>query len=248
MNAQNLPPEVRHCFVAPEGCVFVGGDFSNLEIRVLAYETNDEKLIDDLDKGKDIHDENTRILFQLNKKSPNWDIARASSKIFMFGGIQYGGSDRQIFEQVTLKAPGLGLTFASYQAAKNRWLDAHGAYREWRRDVEGSIRDTRKVTSAFGRVRVLLGDDRDIIKEGLNFLIQSPAATIKNQSLIQASNEGLKLILDIHDEIIVECKEEDVAITKSTLKNIMERSVDYRGTEVSFPADIHSGKDWGALK
>jgi DNA polymerase I-like protein with 3'-5' exonuclease and polymerase domains len=254
---QNITKEevaIRRCFIPAPNCLFLSGDYDNFEGRILAYETSDEVLTKAFEAGADVHDINTKLLFNIDKRHTNWKQARAAAKIFFFGGLAYGGGDRTIYEQVILAAPDLALTFNAFVNAKRRWLRAHPAYTVWRQKLENRIRATRKVSNAFGRSRELLGTPYDIVKEGINHPIQSTAASIVNRAMIRIDNEmekkGLasKMILQVHDQILFEVPKEELKVMKELVKRQMEKPINYRGTMRSFPVDLETGPSWGELK
>ena len=122
-NLQNIPKkhlEARRPFVSRAGHTLLSADYSNLEVRVLAYETNDDVLINMVETGINIHDENTKILFGLTSDHPLWSLGRRAAKIFQFGGLSYGGSDKEIHEKILIEVPQLPLTPYQYRQAKSR--------------------------------------------------------------------------------------------------------------------------------
>jgi uracil-DNA glycosylase family 4 len=256
-NLQNQPKEdlgIRKCFVPEDGNVFVSADYENLEVRVLAYESNDEVLIRAFEQGLNLHDENAKTLFGVTKDSPKWKPARAAAKVFMFGGISYGGGDNEIYERVILKAPELGLTLAQFKEAKRRYMEAHPAYAAWARRVQDQALRERRSVNHFGRVRLLMGDERDILKEALNTPIQSGAGSIINRALVgvyRALREErlrAKILLQIHDELLLEAPKDEVARLRVLLKREMEWPVRYGDRTVVFPVEIKTGPSWGELK
>jgi DNA polymerase-1 len=257
-NLQNQPKEdlsIRRCFVAEEGCVFVSADYENLEVRVLAYESEDESLIRAFENKANIHDENTKVLFpDIAQDSPQWKHARSVAKVFMFGGISYGGGNNEIYERMILKAPELHLTFAQFKAAKQRFMDAHPAYKRWAECMQRTALETHKSVNHFGRIRLLLGEERDILKEALNNPIQSTAASIINRAMVRVvhrfdeENLKTKLLLQIHDELLFEVPVEEEQRLRTILKEEMEWKVPYGTRNIVFPIEIKTGPDWGSLK
>jgi uracil-DNA glycosylase family 4 len=252
-NLQNIPKEnleIRKCFVAPDGRILVSADYENLEARVLAYETGDEPLINAFEHGLNLHDENTKILFGITPTHPQWKVARRAAKIFAFGN-NYGGGDNGIYEKILLACPELGLTFAQFRAVKQRFLDAHPAYHRWAETARKRARETRRVSTFSGRIRILHGLDRDNEKIGLNTPIQGGAASIINLALIRIHSRispPTKLLLQIHDELLFETVPSFLPRLKTIIKEEMTREVDFYGRKVSFPIKIKTGPSWGELK
>lgn len=252
-NAQNIPKEVRKIFVAPEGSQIVQADYSNLELRVLAYESKDEVLIETFKKGRNVHDQNCQDLFGLSKEDPKWDAARRAAKVYIFGR-NYGGGLRGIYNRVMQQVPELGLTFAQFEAVDRSYRDKHPRYTAWVRRVLKEVTETKTLRNAFGRIRIFLGDGHEIEKEGLNFPIQSAAADIINQAVIALYRDrryrptGAKLIGQVHDSLVFECPSGAVSDLVRCLRRSMEQSYDFYGQTVHFPVDVEVGSDWGTLK
>ncbi len=255
-NLQNLPKkheEARGPFVATQGCALLSADYNNLEVRVLAYEVGDEALIQTLEGGTNVHDENTRILFGIGPEDPRWSGARRAAKIFMFGGISYGGSDQEIHEKISMEVPELPLTRKDYIAARLRWMAAHPAYASWAARVRSEVHVTRTSKTFMGRVRTLHGDPRDIEKEALNTPIQGGAAHIINQAMIRIHARKLtsrlqaKLLAQIHDQLIYEVPQAELPLMSAMVREEMERPLEVHGQMRRFPVDIAIGTSWGEL-
>lgn len=246
--------EVRKCFVPEDGYLFLSRDYSNLEVRILAYETKDEELIRFLENGGNIHDENTRILFSVEPGDKDWPLARRAAKIFQFGRIQYGGSQREVYEQVCLEAPDLKLTFRNFQKAEENYRKKHLPYRLWYDGIKESIGRTRSTRTFYGRCRTLLGSDRDIFKQAINTPIQGGAADVINLASVRiywklrGGGFRSRLILQVHDELLFEVWEPELQEVLSLTKEEMERPLDYNGRMVIFPTEAKIGPSWGELK
>ena len=255
-NLQTIPKkriDARKPFIPAQGFTFLSADYSNLEVRILAYETKDQILIEMLESGADIHAENVKILFQIEKGQKNYEIARRAAKIFMFGGISYGGSDREIYEQVCLEAPELRLTFSGFKEAKDRYVKEHPAYKIWYDEIEQSVYSTRTTQTFQGRVRTLMGNDKSILKQALNTPIQGGAGGIINQALIKIVDRmderrcKSRILLQIHDELLFEMWHTENEWLMEMVREEMERPVDFKGRTVIFPTEQKTGKDWGSL-
>ena len=246
--------EARKCFIPEEGFVFLSRDYSNLEVRILAYETEDEELIRFLEEGGKIHDRNTEILFGISPTDPGGELAKRGAKIFQFGRIQYGGSPREVYEQVCLEVPELKLTFRDFQEAERRYRERYKGYSDWYDGIERGVREVRSARTFYGRCRTLLGSERDIFKQALNTPIQCSAADIIKLATVrihhQIRTERLKsrLILQIHDELLFEVWKPELEEIRILSKEEMERPVDFKGREVIFPTEVKIGPSWGELK
>lgn len=249
-NMQNIPPSAQLIFkVSDENRTLVKADYSNLELRVLSELADDVPLKELFKEGKNVHDQNTKDLFGISEKNPKWASARKASKRYIFGR-NYGGSVRGIFEKVALAVPDLGLTFSQFAQADQRFRRAHPAIAKWSAKTIDTVRSTRTLYNAFGRVRFFLGRPDEIERAGLNFPIQSTAADILNFALIKLGKtlpKGALLCGTVHDSVIVECGKSQVRAVVKILKAAMEAPTDVNGNEVSFPVDIEVGDSWGSM-
>lgn len=252
-NMQNIPKEARHLFIASPGCTLLEADYSNLELRVLAFLSNDEAMINTFAKGENIHDQNCKDLFGITPSAPTWSLARRAAKIFVFGR-NYGGGLRGIYERVAKEVPSLGLTYSRFCDVDQAYRTAHPAYDQWAQETrETALRD-RRISNAFGRVRILLGTDEEIQREGLNTPIQGTAADIINMAMIKlfADFRVLKpspyILLQVHDSLLVECKSSQKPAVTKLLKKRMEATYKIGAHMVSFPVEIKSGRNWGEMK
>ena len=262
-NLMNLPKrrkEARSPFVAPEGKIFLSPDYTNLEVFIYSYATGNVPLQKFLQDGGNVHDRNTiTILTKLGDSNPTdtnpaWNDIRAVAKILQFGGIQYGGSDAVIFENVLIKCPKLQLTFGEFQAIVRALKDGDPYYHPWA-DTVGSLAKTQRVAYTFlGRIRQLMGRERDLEKQGMNTPIQGGAAGIMNRATITIGREEDKypqdkLILQVHDQLLLETNNtrEDIERCNAYLLSGMQQEYNFAGRMVSFPADMEIGYNFGEL-
>lgn len=260
-NLQNLPKAdeddenekwklgVRKLFTASEGHSFVSLDYSNLEFAVLTYASLEPEFLKVIEQGLNIHDVNTKILFGIDVGDVKWKPCRAAAKIFMFGGVQYGGNPREIYEKIVLKVPKLGLTFKHFKEARNRYFDTCKTLALYQADLQKQAQQYRRVFDPFGRHRLLYGLPRDIMKEALNFPIQAGASYIINKAMIDMMETkfGKNLVLQIHDQLIFDVPTSEVPECASVAKRVMETPRVIRGIERVFPVDTEIGFSWGTL-
>lgn len=242
MNAQNIPSAAKQVFVPEKGHAFVQGDFSNLEVRVMAYEFGDKVLEKLFLDGKNIHDENTKVMFGITPDHPNWKNIRRAAKVFVFGR-SYGGGVRGIYERVCADVPEVNLTMEQFRKADNKYFDAHPALRDGFAKAAQTARDTRTCVTATGRKRFFLGTFDEIEREGINTPIQGAAGDIANESIIDNYEECLKhddwkMVATVHDSIVNEVPIADIDLCAKCLKAIMEKPRHLWDRDVIFPADI----------
>lgn len=253
MNFQNLPESARKVFVPAPGYAFVSGDFSNLELRVMAYDFDDDVLQQMFKEGKNIHDENTKAMFGITKSHKDWTYLRKAEKIAVFGR-SYGGGVRGIFERVSAKVPEFNFTMAMFRTADRKYFEAHPKLAKGFEQASRIARDTRVCTTATGRKRFFLGTPNEVEREGINTRIQGAAGDIENESLIDLYNECIihndwKLVATVHDSNMIECPIVDVPLCAKAMKRIMEKPRHLWGKDVVFPVDISvSTVSWGEMK
>lgn len=254
-NLQNLPEEARVVFVANKGNIFIGPDYSNLEIGVLGYVSGDPAIIGPFERNENIHDINCRDMFGLTPTDPDWHDARLACKKYQFGR-NYGGSVRGIFEKVIIEVPDLNLTFSQFSQVDRNYQRKHPVQMAWRRKLEAEVRRTRKLTNPFGRVRYFHGLPNSIVRSGLNFPIQSTADDIMKAAFIILSNDfktGLahlhsSCVQIVHDQLVVECPKEHAGKVAARMKEVMEQPFKINGHKCHFPIEIKAGPDLYNMK
>ena len=250
-NLQNVPSDARKLFIPREGHVFVGRDYSNLELRIAAILSNDEGMLDAFRRGENLHDLNTHGLFDIVEEDKAWVPARRAAKIYVFGRRLYGGSQRGIYLKVLAEAPELSLTFADFQRFDAKFDSMYPQLAKWQRRIKAEVLGTKMVRNAFGRLRVFLGQTHEIEREGLNHPIQSTAADLINMATIRLHEKlpgiGAHLLLQIHDELVVECPEEQAELVSELMQMEMERPVLIDARKWIFPTEGKIGKDWFEL-
>lgn len=248
VNAQNIPEEARRIFVAPEGFEILTADYSHLELRCLAYVSNDQPLIDVFEKGINVHDQNTQDLFGIDKSSPMWNAARRAAKVYIFGR-NYGGGLLGIHRRVMLQVPDLPLTFERFREVDEVYRRKHPAYTLWRDRTIREVVNSKQLRNAFGRLRIFLGTDDEIQREGLNFPIQSLAADIINRAMISfwPKIQSMKSLLigQVHDSVVFQAAKAERKKLIGILRTGMEQTFEINNHEVQFPVKFKAGPSWG---
>jgi len=256
-NLQNIPAKgeegskIREGFIADEGNVFVSADYSQIELRVLAHITQDPELIRAFKEGEDIHSDVASFLFQVPKSEVTKDMRRIA-KIVNFG-IIYGISAHGLKTQAKLPS--------RHDAQKliDSYLQRFKVVKEWRENI---IKETEKkgfVRTIFGRLRYipeLKSEDKNIRAEGerraINTPIQGSAADIMKIAMISVWNRlkkevpEAKIIMQVHDELIVECPEEKSDKVKEILEEEM-RLEEKLKFSVPLKVSVKIGKKWSEL-
>ena len=255
-NLQNQPAIVQDIFVAAPGKVIIKADYSNIELRVLAYLTGDETLIGAFKSGQNIHSVNAKTLFGVDESHPNWHDIRRAAKVFAFGR-GYGGGFGGIYKQIITQVPELNLSYSHFVECDRAYFAKMKRYAEWADRMRKQARETRVVQTAFGRKRILLGTPDEIERQGLNTPVQGTAGEIAEEAICDLYDEvekpgrkkwAARLVLTVHDSILVEVNKEYEEECSRLMKKVMEKEWVIEGRKVSFPVDIETGPSWGETK
>ena len=254
-NLQNIPVrtelggEFRKMFIAPEGFLLVDADYSQIELRILAHVSGDDTMRNAFHAGEDIHAVTASQVFgvPLNEVTP---LQRSRAKAVNFG-IVYGISDFSLSRDI-------GVTRREAKEYIDNYLAKYHGVRDYMSQVVEKARTDGYVSTIFGRRRPmpeLAAANRNTRAFGervaLNMPIQGSAADIIKLAMVNVQrrfeSEGMRarLILQIHDELIVECPEEESEAAMSLLVAEMAGVV-----QLSVPliADAHCGKSWYEAK
>ncbi len=250
-NLQNIPvrsslgKEMRKFFVARKGCVLVDADYSQIELRVLAHMANDKNMIEAFSSGEDIHTITASQVFDLPVMMITPQL-RSRAKAVNFG-IVYGIGAFSLSKQIGVSVPQAD----SY--IKDYLRNFSGVDTYMKKTVENA-RKTGYVETLFNRRRYLpeiQASNGNVRAAGermaMNMPIQGTAADIIKIAMIKVYNAleqmklGAKLILQVHDELIVEAPESEAQVVKTILKREMENAVK---TRVALIADVGMGKTW----
>ncbi len=250
-NLQNIPMrtelgrKIREVFVAKDGCVFMDADYSQIELRILAHMSKDQKLIEAYESHEDIHAITASQVFGVpfNEVTP---LQRRNAKAVNFGivyGISAFGLSRDLSISKKEAAQYIDQYFATYPGVKT-YLDAcvELAKKEGfsetlykRRRPIPELASSNFMTRSFGE------------RVAMNAPIQGTAADIIKIAMIKVyeglNEAGLKtrLILQIHDELLLEVPEEEVEQARQILQTAMESAADLA---VKLEIDLHTGKNW----
>jgi len=250
-NLQNIPirqdlgSEIRKMFVAEDGCLFVDADYSQIELRVLAHIANDPAMIEAFKNGQDIHTITASQVFGIPFDAVTPELRRRAKAVNF--GIVYGISDFSLAEDI-------GVTRAEARFYIDSYLTHYSGIREYMRSIVESARETGCVKTIMHRLRYLpeLKSKNFNIRSfgeraALNTPIQGSAADIIKMAMLKVyrrlKREGLRsrLILQVHDELIVEAPQAEAGIAARILKEEMESVVELR---LPLVAEAAVGKTW----
>ena len=254
-NLQNIPvrtdmgSEIRKMFISQEGWTLVDADYSQIELRVLAHISNDKRMQDAFSSGADFHTATAAQVYgvPLNEVTPEM---RRGAKAVNFG-VVYGISEFSL-------ADDLGVTRMQAAEFINTYLDRFHGVARYQKNVVQDAYANGYVSTLSGRKRQipeLNGKNYMLRMAGeriaLNTPIQGTAADIMKKATVQVA-EALKraglrgrLLLQVHDELIVECPVEEVDAVSAILKQEMEQA---GNLDVPLTAEVHHGESWYAAK
>ncbi|HZI62093.1 MAG TPA: DNA polymerase I [Pyrinomonadaceae bacterium] len=250
-NLQNIPirsemgRRIRRAFVAEKGNKIISADYSQLELRLLAHITQDPVMLEAFQKGEDIHARTARLVFGA-KTDAELKEARRFAKIVNFA-IAYAIEPWGLSQRVGI----------SRQEAKKVIEDYYNTYKGVRRYMEEvplRAREHGYVRSIYGRIRPLPGiADRNANirkaaeREAINMPIQGTASDIVKIAMLHVDEEfkrnGLeaRLLMQVHDELLVEVPNTEVDKVTEILKREMETAVEL---DVPLVADVGVGENW----
>ena len=250
-NLQNIPvrtdlgAEIRKMFVPKEGCVLVDADYSQIELRVLAHIAGDEAMQKAFREGTDIHTVTAAQVFAVPVEQVT-ALQRRHAKAVNFG-IVYGISEFSLAEDI-------GVSRYEAKAYIENYLNTYRGVRDYMKQVVEQAREQGCTQTLYGRRRYIpeLKSSNFNIRSGaeriaLNTPIQGTAADIIKLAMIrveQALEEAFpeaKLLLQVHDELIVECPEEQAEQVAQLVSQQMQSAA---ALSVPLTAEANIGKSW----
>ena len=254
-NLQNIPArgdegkDIRNTFIAEKGNVLIAADYSQIELRLLAHFSNDPVLMEAFKNNDDIHRKTAMKIYSVSKEHVTPSM-RNTAKIINFS-IIYGKTAFGLSKELNI----------SRKEADDFIKGYFSTYSQVKPFCEKVIEDVK----AKGYVRTMLGRIRDLSKTinssnavvrneaermALNTLIQGSAADMIKVAMIAIHKEfknhfkTAKIVMQVHDELVVEVSEKESDKAMTIMKEIMEHSVK---TNVPITVDIHKGLSWGDI-
>ena len=250
-NLQNIPirtelgSQLRAYFVARPGCVLVDADYSQIELRILAHVTGDEHMQQAFLNGEDIHRSTAAKIYNLPLEQVTPRL-RSSAKAINFG-IMYGKGAFSLGKD-------LGISVKEADAFLKTYLDTFPKVDGYMKDCIAHAKDKGYVETLFGRRRALpelASSNFQVRASGermaRNTPIQGTAADIIKLAMVHVwqrlRDEKLqaRLLLQVHDELIVEAPDAEIDEVKRILKEEMENVVHY---SVPLTTEVGTGKTW----
>ena len=254
-NLQNIPvrtelgAELRKMFVAPAGRVLVDADYSQIELRLLAHIAGDEHMIAAFRTGEDIHTVTASQVFGVPPEQVTHEMRRRAKAVNF--GIVYGISDFSLSQDI-------GVTRAEAKAYMEKYFEKYSGVHAYMTQVVERAKADGYVSTLMGRRRwlpELKSSNFNLRSFGervaLNMPIQGTAADLIKKAMLRVDGrlrrEGLeaRLVLQVHDELIVECPEGEAEQVQRLLAEEMEHVAELA---VPLTAEAHVGKSWAEAK
>ncbi len=250
-NLQNIPvrkplgSELRKFFVAKPGYTLIDADYSQIELRVLAHMANDTNMISAFESGEDIHRITAAQVFGVDPSEVT-SVMRSSAKAVNFG-IVYGIGAFSL-------AKDIGVTRAEADSYIKGYLANFSGVRDYMKDVVEKAKETGYVKTLYERRRYLpeLNSSNGMLRAfgervARNMPIQGTAADIikiamvKVYNRLKAENLDAKLIMQVHDELIVEAEDSIAEQVREIVREEMENAC---ALSVKLVSDANVGKTW----
>ena len=251
-NLQNIPVRndegrrIRQAFIAPEGCRIVAADYSQIELRIMAHLSQDKGLLDAFAEGQDIHRATAAEVFGVSVDQVS-NEQRRSAKAINFGliyGMSAFGLSRQLnigagqakvyMERYFERYPGVlkYMENTRQQASEQGYVSTLDGRRLWLPDIKSANAIRRKAAERAAINAPMQGTAADIIKRAMidvDAWLQQPDAP------------QVTMIMQVHDELVFEVREQDVEKASAKIRQLMENSMKL---DVPLRVDIGVGDNW----
>lgn len=255
-NLQNIPVKteegikIRQGFIAKEGCLLLGIDYSQIELRVLAEISQDETLIEAYRRGEDLHSLTAKKIFQLSENDDVSREQRIAAKIVNFS-IIYGKTSFGLSQE-------LKITPKEASEYIDRYFKQYPKVKELEKTIIEFAEKNGYVETYFKRKRIIDGinsKNSNIKKQAermaVNTVIQGTAAEILKKVMIALYKEiegekDINLLLQVHDELIFEIEEDKVQEYREKIEKIMTETIKFDNVKLEVNSSV--GKNWAETK
>lgn len=248
-NLQNIPirmelgRQIRKVFVPKDGYIFIDADYSQIELRLLAHMSKDQDMIDDFVEGKDIHTSTAAKVFGVPFEEVT-PLMRRNAKAVNFG-IVYGISSFGL-------AKDIGVSVKEASEFIKSYFETYGGVHDYLEGLKQSAKELGYSVTMYGRKRPIPElKDKKLAHFGervaMNAPIQGTAADIMKiamlnvEKALEKANLDAKMLLQVHDEILVEAPEATEKQVVEIIKREMEGAANLL---VPLEVDVHSGYNW----
>lgn len=259
-NIQNVPKDAktRSMFGGVKDYTWMKADYSQIELRLAAWQANEPAMLQAFQQGKDLHAQTAELIMGDPKR-------RAEGKTMNFG-LLYGAGPKTL-QRVARETYGVFFDESEARRYRDKFFAFYPALQRWHNNREAAIVSTGMSISPLGRIRYLpkakypwhveelRGKRLAAIREGINHPIQSFASDILLYSMIRlgplARELGVKVVAEVHDEIDFLVPDDVVELWAPTVKETMEDLswLDRWGIDLTVPVliDIETGPYWGEV-
>lgn len=250
-NLQNIPirtelgREIRKGFVPEEGKIFCGADYSQIELRILAHFSGDDAFVRAFREGIDIHKQTASVIFEVGLDDVTPEM-RGRAKTINFATL-YGQGDfslgrqlgipreeaREFIDQYFLRFSGVR-TFLDEQVEKARkrgYVETLVGRRRYVPEIEAKNWNVRQFGERIAQNTPIQGTAADLIKK----------AMIRIQAILEDRFPSSRLLLQVHDELLLEVPEDDVDVVGEVVVGEMEKALEL---DVPLVVDVGTGKSW----
>ncbi len=234
-NMQNVPPHLRKCFISPPGKKLVSLDYEQMEIRMFALLAKEQRMIDYLQEGKDLHLEVAEEVFgEKNEKT------RSLAKSIIFGLI-YGMGPSTL-------ASNLNISMKRAEELQKRYLKKFPRIKEWMKEVVDEMKRKGEIRYWSGRKRRI--KDKAYYYKAVNSVIQGSCADFLAKAIVELDKYlkerrlNTKIVNLIHDEVLLEMPDEEY-IHLDEFKAILEQKEVFR---FPFTVEVKIGNNWGEMR
>lgn len=254
-NLQNIPnrtelgQQIRRAFIPEKGFKLISADYSQLELRLLAYVTRDERMLEAFKNNEDIHAQTAKLVFGA-KDEKELKEKRRLAKIVNFA-IAYAVEAFGLSQRV-------GLTRAEAKKVIEDYYETYKGVKKFMDETPEAAREKGFVTSIYGRRRYFPSiNDRNFNvrtraeREAINMPLQGTASDIVKIAMLKVDQDleraGLKtqMIMQVHDELLFESPETEVEKAMEIIKKSMESAVEL---DVPLTVEVGAGDNWMSVK
>ena len=249
-NLQNIPvrttagSQIRSAFIPQDGYTLVGIDYSQIELRLLAHFSKDEALVDAFNNDLDIHYQTAVKIFGEDEAKEKRNIAKSINF-----GLLYGMGSKKLGDT-------LGISSKEAKIYIDSYFKAFKSVKDYLKSIEDSAHVNGYIKTLLNRKRLFDFDSANAmikaayLREAVNTMFQGSAADLIKLSMVKIyqkykNNDNMRLLLQIHDELIFEVKEELLNETINDLKEIMENIYPLN---IPLKVSVGIGKSWQELK
>jgi len=254
-NLQNIPTrteegkKIREAFVADKGYKLIGFDYSQIELRLAAHMSKDSRMITAFKDGEDIHSATAAGINGVSLDKVTKEMRREAKAVNF--GILYGQGPHGLSQ-------GAGISYSEASQFIKKYFETYPGIKKM---IDGFIKQAHEkgyAITMFGRRRPLPDMESSIpfVKKSaermaINTPVQGSAADLIKMAMIKISeminddSENIKMLLQVHDELIFEVKEDKIDYYAPKIRELMQSGVELK---VPITVDEHSGDNWGELK